>query len=212
MPANQKLKRSGKRSPSTAKRPRSRRQPRLIEPPPSLRQGLIELASTSAQSFLWVALMLAIIVAIAGAAFGIWSLRPVPVYSSEAVEEGSPFDVTFRVENTSSWFSLSNLRISCVLTPAGAPSQSIEANDVRFPAGNDSGLEPGKAATFKCPFRALLGASTKDELGVALRSEIYFHSEYDLPVGHSFRITGNSGPFFLNTGFLPPRWTGKPNG
>jgi hypothetical protein len=184
----------------------------LIGPPPSLQQGLIEMASTGAQSFLWVALMLMGIVAIGGAAFGVWSLRPIPGYASEGVEEGSPFDVTFRVENTSSLFPLANLRIDCVLTHGGAPSLSVEANDLRFPVGDTPGLEPGKSATFKCPFRALPGISGKDELGVALRSEISFHSEYDLPVVRPYRITGDSGPFFLNTRFLPPRWTGKPNG
>ena len=67
-------------------------------------------------------------------------------------------------------------------------------------------------ATFKCPFRALLKGSSNDELGVALRSEIYFQSEYDLPLLHSFRTTASNGPFVLNTTLLPPRWTAKPKG
>ncbi len=212
MPTKQKPKRGGKKSAATAKRPRSRRGPPLAEPPPSLQQGLLELASDSARSFLWVGVTLATIVAIVGAAFGIWSLRPVPSFSSEGVEAGSPFDVTFRVENTSDWISLSNLTISCVLTRGGVPERpSIEANDVRFPDGKTSDLEPRQSATFKCPFRAQ-GSPASDDLGVALRSEIYFRAEYELPVVRSFRITDNNGPFFLNTRLLPPRWTGKPNG
>jgi hypothetical protein len=212
MPTKQKPKRGSTRNPPAAKRSRSRRRPRLTEPPPSLQQGLLELASDSAQSFLWVGLILAIIVATIGTIFGIWSLRPIPSYSSDGVEAGSPFGVTFRVENTSTWFSLSNLRISCMLTHGGAPERrSIEANDVRFPGGNASDLGPGQSATFKCPFRALLGSSDGDDLSVALRSEVYFHSEYDLPVVGSFRMTDNNGPFFLNTKLLPPRWTGTLN-
>jgi hypothetical protein len=212
MPTKRKPKRDSKRSPPAVKRSRSRRRPRFTEPPP-LRQGLLELASDSAQSFLWVGLILAIIVTIVGTAFGIWSLRPVPSYASEGVEAGSPFDVTFRIANTSTWFSLSSLRISCVLTNGGGlEGQSIEANDLRFSAGNTSDLRPGQSATFRCPFRALLGSSGGDDLGIALRSEIYFHSEYGLSVVRSFRITDNNGPFFLNTRLLPPRWTGKPDG
>lgn len=181
-------------------------------PPPSLQQGLIELASDSARSFLWVSVTLAIIAAIAAAAFGIWSLRPIPSYASEGVEAGSPFGVTFRVENTNAWFPLSNLRIRCVLAHGGAPEMpSVGASDLRFPSGA-SDLEPGQSATFKCPFPPPPGSANGDELGVALRSEIYFHSEYDLPVVRSFRVTSNKGPFILNTRFLPPRWTGKPMG
>lgn len=184
-----------------------------MAPPPSLQQGLIELASDGARSFLWVTVTLAIIAAIAAAAFGIWSLRPIPGYASEGVEAGSPFGVTFRVENTNAWFPMSNLRIRCVLAHGGAPEMpSVEASDVRFPSGATSDLEPGQSATFKCPFRALPGGTNGDELGVALRSEIYFHSDYDLLVIRSFRVTSNNGPFILNTRFLPPRWTGKPTG
>src|SRR5689334_7316423 len=210
MPAKQTTKRSGKRNPPTARRSRSQRRPRAIEPPPSLQQGLIELASDGAQSFLWVGVTLTIIAAIAAAAFGIWSLRPIPSYSSEGVEAGSPFAVTFRIENTNAWFPMSNLRIRCVLAHGGAPEMpSVEASDLRFPGGTPN-LEPGQSATFKCPFRALPGSAGSDEPGVALRSEIYFRSDYDLQVVRSFRVTTNNGPFILNTRFLPPRWTGKP--
>lgn len=207
----QRQKRNGKRTPPAAKRPRAPRQSRSAEPPPSLQQGLLELASDSAQSFLWVSLALAVIVAIAGAAFGIWSLRPTPSYSSRRVEAGSPFDVTFQVENTSAWFSLSNLRIVCVLAHGGVPERpSIEADDVRFP-GKASDLDPGQSATFKCPFHALLGNSNDDDLDLALRSEIYFRSEYDLSMIGSLRISANEGPFSLNRKLLPPRWTAGPN-
>ena len=212
MPTKQKTKRSGKRSPPTTRRSRSQRRPGVIGPPPSLQQGLIELASDGAQSFLWVGVTLVIIGAIAAGAFGIWSLRPIPSYSSEGVEAGSPFGVTFRIENTNAWFPLSNLRIRCVMTHGGAPEMpSVEASDLRFPGGT-SDLEPGQSATFKCPFHALPGSANGDELGVALRSEIYFRSEYDLPVVRSFRVPNNKGPFILNTRFLPPRWTGKRTG
>lgn len=207
----QRQNRNGKRTSPAAKRPRSPRQSRSAEPPPSLQQGLIELASDSAQSFLWVGLALALIVAIAGAAFGIWSLRPTPSYSSRGVEAGSPFDVTFQVENPSAWFSLSNLRISCVLARGGvAQRPSIEASDIRFP-GNASNLEPGQSATFRCPFHALSGNSNDDDLDLALRSEVYFRSEYDLSVIRSLRLTDIEGPFSLDRKLLPPRWTAGPN-
>jgi hypothetical protein len=201
--------RRGQKSRRAGSRSRPRQQPHVIEPP--LQQGLLEMATIGAQSFIWVVLAAATAAAVAGAAFVVWSLRPVPAYSSEAVEVGSPFDVTFRVENTSPWFPLAHLGIGCVLSYAGAPDiPVIKADDVRFPAGNPSGLGPGESATFKCPFSAALGGTTNDELGVATRSEIYFRSEYDLPVIGSFRLTDNRGPFFLNTRLLPPRWTGKP--
>jgi hypothetical protein len=193
---------------ATPRRPRPRRQSHAIELP--LRQGLLEMATIGAQSFLWVVLAAATVAAVAGAAFAVWSQRPVPAYSSEAVEVGSPFDVTFRIENTSPWFALANLNISCALTYAGAlDSPPIKASDVRFPAGTPTTLGPGEAASFKCPFAAALRGTTSDELGVATRSEIYFRTEYDLPGIGSFRLTDNRGPFFLNTKLLPPRWTGS---
>ncbi len=177
----------------------------MAEPP--LQQGLVELATIGAQSFLWLVKAVAIIAALAGAAFGVWSLRPFPEYSSEGVTAGSPFAVTFRVENASAWFPLTHLKISCVLMRPEAPDMPpIEADRSRIPAG----LGPGESATFTCPFRAALGGSTNDDLDVALRSEIYFRSEYDVPAVGSFRLAENRGPFVLNTRLLPPRWTAKP--
>jgi hypothetical protein len=201
--------RRGKKSRRAGSRSRPRQQPQVIEPP--LQQGLLEMATIGAQSFIWVVLAAATVAAVAGAAFIVWSLRPVPAYSSEAVEVGTPFDVTFRIENTSPWFPLAHLGISCVLLHGGAPDiPAIKANEVRFPAGHPSELGPAESATFKCPFSAALRGTTNDELGVATRSEIYFRSEYDLPLVGSFRLTDNRGPFFLNTKVLPPRWTGRP--
>jgi hypothetical protein len=165
------------------------------------------MASLGAQSFLWLAMVVAGAAALAGAAFGIWSLRPVPEYSSERVKTGSSFAVTFRVENASPWFSLSHLKISCVLmTPEAPNAPPVEATELRVP----SGLGPGESATFTCPFRAVLGNATNDDLEVALRSEIYFRSEYDVPVVGSLRLSDTRGPFVLNTRLLPPRWTAKP--
>jgi hypothetical protein len=209
MTTKRKPARRAKKGRRAGSRPRPRQQPQIIEPP--LQQGLLEMATIGAQSFIWVVLAAATVAAVAGAAFVVWSLRPVPAYSSEAVEVGTPFDVTFRVENTSPWFPLAHLGIRCVLLHGGAPDiPEIKATDVRFPASNPSGLGPGESATFRCPISAALGGTTSDELGVAARAEIYFRSEYDLPVVGSFRLTDNRGPFFLNTRLLPPRWTGGP--
>jgi len=176
-----------------------------------LRQGLLELATIGAQSFLWIVLAATAVVACAGAAYAVWSLRPIPAYISEAVETGSPFDVTFRMENTSPWFPLSRVSIKCVLMYAEESNlPPIAASDVQSPAGNASQLGPGASATFKCPFRSALRGTADDELGIALRSEIYFRSTYDLPLVGSLRLTDIRGPFVLNTRLLPPRWSGKP--
>lgn len=188
----------GKRSPPAGKEPsRSRRRPALVAEPP-LQQGLLEMASVGAQSFLWLATVVAILAGLAGAAYGIWSLRPLPAYSSERITAGSAFAATFRVENASAWFPLSHLRIHCALTSFATPDM-VEADHSRIP----DRLEPGEAATFTCPFPAA-------DLDVALRAEIYFRSEYDVPLLGSFRLTNNGGPFVLDTRLLPPRWTAKP--
>ncbi len=99
----------GRRSSPAAKGPsRSRGRPALVAGPP-LQQGLLEMATVGAQSFLWLATVVAIFAGLAGAAFGIWSLRPLPAYSSERVTAGSAFAATFRVENVSAWFPLAHL-------------------------------------------------------------------------------------------------------
>lgn len=156
---------------------------------------------------------LVVLALLAGIALGIWSLRPTPSYSSEDLTAGSPFDVTFRVENKSPWFALANLKISCVLAhvrASGIPPTLIGAKDVRFQAGNGSGLEPGESATFTCPFRTLIGHAINDDPAIAQRAEIYFRGQYDVPLLGSLRMSDNSVPFFLNTRVLPPRWTSKP--
>jgi hypothetical protein len=165
-----------------------------------LEQGLLEMATIGAQSLLWLVTVAAIMVALAGAAFGIWSLRPLPVYLSERVKAGSPLAVEFWVENSSAWFPLSHLKIVCSL----ARLQTLETPPVDADASRiPDRIEPRQMATFTCPFPAA-------DPDVALRSEIYFRSEYDLPLLGTFRITNNAGPLVLNTRLLPPRWTVKP--
>jgi hypothetical protein len=208
MPPKRKPTKRSNKGRQAPKRPRSQRQPYAADLP--LEQGLIEMATIGAQSVLWLVLVVAAMAALAGAAFIAWSQRPVPVYLSERVKTGSPFDVEFWIENSSSWFAMSHLSISCVLTYPGAPDlPPTSASDVRLPAGNPTALGPGEMATFKCPFPAALRGT--DEIGVATRAEIYFRSEYDLPLFGSFRLTDNRGPFVLNTKLLPPRWSGRPD-
>ncbi len=187
-----------KKSPAASGRPARGRIRVAAELP--LQQGLAEMAAIGAQSFLWLATVIAGFVVLAGVAFGAWSLRPVPAYSSDRVTVGSPFAVMFRVDNTSEWFALSHLKIRCVLTGLDAPDRpSVDADTSRIPAR----LEPGEQAPFTCPFRAA-------DQEVALRSEIYFRSEYDMPGPGAFTLGANGGPFVLNTKLLPPRWTAKP--
>ena len=201
--------RRGKAGPPATRATRARRRLPAADPP--LRQGLLELATIGAQSFLWIVLAAATVVAVAGAAYAVWSLRPVPAYTSNGIETGSPFDVTFRIENTSPWFPLVHLSINCVLTYAEEPNlPPIPATDMRGPAGTAAPLEPGALATFKCPFRTILRGTADDELGIALRSEIYFRITYDLPLVGALRLTDFRGPFVLNTRLLPPRWSAKP--
>jgi hypothetical protein len=204
-------KRGRKNSPAT-QGPRSRRRSpaAAVRLPAELpvRQGLVEMATIGAQSFLWLATLVVIGAVLAGVAFGIWSLRPVPGYASERVTLGSAFAVTFRIENTSDWFALAHLKIRCVVDGIDAPDlPPVEADLSRIPER----LEPGAQATFTCPFRAA-------DPEVAQRSKLYFRSEYDLPLGSlgdlpvlgRLRLGDNRGPFVLDTRLLPPRWTAKP--
>ena len=142
--------------------------------------------------------VVAIFAALGGAAFGIWSLRPVPAYSSNRVKVGSAFGATFWVENVSAWFPLSHLKIHCALTKLETPDM-VAADQSRIP----DRLEPGQSATFTCPFPAA-------DLDVALRSEIYFRSEYDaaraelVPAQPTMAVRSSSTPGFC-------RRAGRPN-
>jgi hypothetical protein len=171
------------------------------------------LARDGAHALRQMLLAVLVVAAIAGVAFAVWSLRPTPSYSSEDLAAGSPFDGTFRVENDSPWFAMSNLRFTCVVAHvrgSGMPPASVEATDLRFPAGPAAALEPGEAATFTCPFRALIGHPINDDPGIVQRAEIYFRAEYELPLLGTIRLTDNSAHFFFNTRLLPPRWTRVP--
>jgi hypothetical protein len=214
MAAKRKAPSSGSRS-SKGRKDGKRRQPapRQIVPEPPLQQGLIELATMGAQSFLWMVFVTAILAAVGGLAFAAWTQRPVPAYGSERVEVGSPFDATFRVENSNPWLPLARPKISCVVSYAGEPNiPPIEASNLQMPAGSPAQLEPGASATFKCPFRTALRGRTSDDLETALRSEIYFRTTYEvpLPLIGAIPLTDHRGPFLLNTKLLPPRWAGKP--
>jgi hypothetical protein len=169
------------------------------------------MARGGARSLQQTLMVFVIIALVGGAAFGVWSLRPTPGYASEDVLAGSPFDVTFRAENTNPLISLSNVKLSCVLAHVRAspiPPTLIEATDVRFPAGN-ARLAPGEAVTFRCPFRAALGHSINDDSGIATRAEIFFRSAYDLDLFGGIPLRDDSTRYFLNTRLLPPRWTSR---
>ena len=167
----------------------------------------MEMATIGAQSILWLVLAVGTLAAVAVAAFIVWSMRPVPVYLSERVKAGSPFDVEFWIENSSPWFAMSHLSVSCVLSYPGAPDlPPTPASDLRLPT-TPAALGPGEMAIFKCPFPAALRGT--DEIGVATRAEIYFRIAYDAPLVGSFRLSDNRGPFVLNTKVLPPRWMGR---
>src|ERR1700739_2476811 len=62
-----------------------------------LQQGLVEMAPVGSQSLLWLVMVVVGFAVLAAAAFGIWSLLPVPAYWSERVRAGSPLEATFRV-------------------------------------------------------------------------------------------------------------------
>ena len=213
-----KKKTTSKKSASASSKSGPPRQPRArMRPPPpptsTLKQELMVMARDGAQSLERLFMTLIVLMVIAGTAFAAWSLRPVPSYASDDVKDGSPFDVTFTVENKDSWFALANLKVGCVLDhvrASGLPPTLLEATDVRFSSRTGTGLEPGESATFTCPFRSLIGHPINDDPGIAQRSEIYFQAKYDLPLVGSIRLTDNSTPYFLNTRLLPPRWTKKP--
>ena len=191
-----------------------------MPPPLPFDQELLQLAKGAAGTLQRVLLTLLVLAALVGTAAGLWALRPRPTFSSAGVVTGSPFDVTFRVENRDPWFPLSNLRVGCVLAQVRASPSSptmvdpamVDATNLRLSGKQANGLEPGESGTFTCPFRADLIEVTNDDPGIAQRAEIYFRSQYDLPLIGSLRITDDSARFVLNTRVLPPRWTRKPKG
>jgi hypothetical protein len=170
---------------------------------------LLVFGREGAQAFRQMLVATMAIAAIIGAALGVWSIRPTPAYSSEGLVTGSPFDLTFKVENESSWFDLSGLSISCIvdhIRASGLPPTRVEAKDVRFPSSGVPTLQPGESASFTCPFRALIGHPINEDPDIVRRSEIYFHTEYDAPLFRSFRIPHDSAHFYFDTRPIPPRW------
>ena len=174
------------------------------------------MAHSGAQSLQSLIVFLAVLVVIAGAGIGAWSMRPVPSYASVEQKAGSSFDATFTAENTNPWFPMKGLKLNCVLDHVRASGREptlIEATDVRFPAGAVDELKPGEIATFRCPFRALFGLPPlAEDYSTAHRAQIYFRATYELPFIGTIRLSDNSVPYFLNTRLLPPRWTSKPEG
>lgn len=208
--ATKKSRKAPGRRPSPQTRPKSPKQRRApAPPPPALGQELLGLARDGGHALRQFLVAVAFIGAIAAAAFGVWSARPTPGYSSEGLTTGSPFDVTFTVENESPWFALSNLGIRCIvdhIRASGLPPTMVEATDVRFPSPHAATLAPGESATFSCPFRALIGHPINDDPDIVRRSEIHFRAEYDVPFLRSFRMTDNSAHLVFDTRPLPPRW------
>jgi hypothetical protein len=201
------------------RRPAKPASPKPLPPPTStLEEELMAMARSGVRSLRSLLVTLFVIAGLTGIGYIVWTLRPTPTFSSEAAEEGSPFDTIFRVHNTSGSMALANLKLSCVLAQvraSGLEPTLVEARDVRLPANEVAGLEPGGTATFTCPFRALIGHPIAQDAEKAKRAEIYFRAQYDVPWLAQYlrflRITDDSGHFFLNTRLLPPRWTPVPD-
>lgn len=202
------------------RRPAAKAPPKASPLPPptsTLEEELMAMARSGARSLRSLLVTLFVIAGLTGIGYIVWTLRPTPTFSSEAAEEGSPFDTIFRVENTSTSMALANLKLSCVLAQvraSGLEPTLVEARDVRLPANDVAGLMPGQTASFTCPFRALIGHPIAQDAEKAKRAEIYFRAQYDVPWLAQYlrflRITDDSGHFFLNTRLLPPRWTPVP--
>jgi len=191
--------RRGKKSPRKGKSTRGRQPVPALPPDVSLQRGFIEVATVGGQAFLWFAKLIVSVAVLGGIGYAVWSLRPLPAYSSDEVKVGSAFATTFHVENTSPWFPLAHLTIRCVVDGVDAPDMpSIGADVSQVPPR----LEPGQQASFTCPFHA-------GDPEVAQRSSLYFRSSYDLPGYDRIRLHDNRGPFVINTRLLPPRWTPK---
>jgi len=210
MKRSKKLPRTRRPSGATARSKQRRAAPasRRLTP----QQELLLFARDGARSFVQVLLAFVVLGGLAGGAWALWSVRPAPSYSSEGLATGSPFDVTFKVENENPWFALSNLSITCVvdhIRASGVPPTAAPAKQVRFPSSGTS-LEPGQSATFTCPFRDVIGHTMNDDPDIVRRSEVYFRAEYDVPLLQSFRISANSAHFAFDTRLLPPRWVPKP--
>lgn len=198
-------------SASARPKAKSTKRNRVPAPPPPipLQQQLLVFGREGAHALRQMLVAVVIIASIVGIGLGVWSIRPTPAYSSEGLTTGSPFDLTFKVENESPWFELSNLSVSCIvdhIRASGLPPTRVEAKDVRFPLPGVSTLQPGESATFTCPFRALIGHPINADPDIVRRSEIYFHAEYDVPLLRSFRIAHDSAHFFFDTRPIPPRW------
>ena len=210
MAASKSKKPPGQRAPARARTKAPKRSRTPVPPPPvPLQQQLLVFGREGAHALRQMLVAALVIAAIIGIGLGVWSIRPTPAYSSEGLLTGSPFDLTFKVENESSWFELSNLTISCIvdhIRASGLPPTRVEAKDVQFPSPQVSSLQPGESATFTCPFRALIGHPINADPDIVRRSEIYFHAEYDVPFLRSFRIGHDSAHFFFDTRPLPPRW------
>jgi hypothetical protein len=214
MAAKKSKKPPGQRPPARPRTnsPKRKRTPAPVPAPPPpvpLQQQLLVFGREGVQAFRQILLAVVVIAAIVAVGLGVWSIRPTPAYSSEGLVTGSPFDLTFKVENESPWFELSNLGISCIvdhIRASGLPPTRVEAKDVRFPSGRVPTLQPGESATFTCPFRTLIGHPINEDPDIVRRSEIYFHAEYDVPLWHAFRITHDSAHFFFDTRPIPPRW------
>ena len=204
-----------KASPGAAKRPPRGRPARPQPPPPPLPydQQLSQAARSLAVPIWQVLNGIIVTAAFVGVLLGLWLLRPTPTFTSVEVATGSPFDVRFRVVNESSFATLANLRIGCVLASlrgSGLTDTMVAATDLTFATPGADRLAPGEAATFTCPFHAGIPQLGRNDAGAAQRAEIYFHSTYDLPPLPSWLpVTANSAKFIVNTQFLPPRWTAK---
>jgi hypothetical protein len=203
-----------KASPGAAKRPPRGRPARPQPPPPPLPydQQLSQAARSLAVPIWQVLNGIIVAAAFVGVLLGLWLLRPTPTFTSVEVATGSPFDVRFRVVNESSFATLANLRIGCVLASlrGSGLTDTMAATDLTFATPGADRLAPGEAATFTCPFHAGIPQLGRNDAGAAQRAEIYFHSTYDLPPLPSWLpVTANSAKFIVNTQFLPPRWTAK---
>jgi hypothetical protein len=137
-----------------------------------------------------------------------------PSFSPNTASFGSALDVPFIVENKSSLFALSNLRIIChpvSLVARGPTGAEITIGDnvtIGPPPARAmviNALPPMTSTSFACPIRGAIVVDGKDAADRTIKARLSFISEYDSRLFWG-RSRTESGVFSLDTATIPQQW------
>ncbi|MEH2485413.1 hypothetical protein V1280_001352 [Bradyrhizobium sp. AZCC 2230] len=138
--------------------------------------------------------------------YQIWGGPPWPTEPSVSAGPpsfGAAFDVPFRVENKSVFFSLTGLRLKCKVDGVLPGANTFRDNS--FSAKGMNAIAPQSSAPYTCPLRGAISINGTEVTDTIRQARVTVIVQYNRRILGGI-ATAETGPYWWNEKTTPPHW------